>query len=1301
MKLRLLLLVMLVAGMNARGQNSVTNVTQSLTYQTLTDAVTSANNFDALVVGAGSYLESVTIDKNLTITTATGVSVTSLTFSNASTVTLMGSLTVTTSLALGNGFLLRPTATDAVIMSSGATVTRVTGYVNGALEKNLDVASLVIGAYISVKFEIGDALGYTPVDLSLYHLEVGSGSFRISTTGGEFTDVLSPSCVNPLQSVNRKYTIINNGMVFNNYAAKFTFLNADIDAGADYHMFRVAALDLTTGGWEALGIQLSYPNDITAVGQIFTQHEFYIGEQVIPVQTVPAPGATGVYPTCRLMWNAAVGATSYLFQLFLDPNKTPLKDTRTSDIYYDVIYPHIALGYDTTYYWRVKAAYGNITSDWSPIDSFKVGTPDSVIDNNIVHMHMRHMEGRIDSLRYKQGSNRELLYQALNTSMKGGLNRVNNETGTKCTNWNITNVSPDEGSAVFDYYASYGTKHVEMTWRTDIGFEMVVTHSFGGASRFTPGVYWSPGGDVGPQYDYITVIDPTGKKIVRYSGYPGKDSVLYNGLSLGSGIADSRFDETFGFKSSLSDSLYAATGVALNGPYSRTAYQGAVTREFAIKPASAYWAWVNQLQEPFFNISAADGGATWFSGSQQSLTWMSRNDFLDSLVNVKLSTDGGKTFPITIAQSIPCTGSSTINVPANVSSTNCRIRLELAGHPEFNGMNPANFIIRPLDAVVFSAPPTVVSAPGEKFIFPYYIDPNGKSIYAFETRIMFNKNMLSLAKYRIGANLPAGWVINVNDSSARGFIQIGGLCRKDSLDFPIQYADTAIVFTFNVKTTARVGGADTLKIENLYLEAADVNAQPYPVSGNDCIVSFHSALSGRLSYYSNKKALGAGAVQIAYTGLGNAAMLPISPVTRTDTTGHFDFSPIPPGAAVMLSIVPSDSVGDLAIDTAITAGDALLAFQGRDGGPTTITGYQKIAADVNGDGHVSSTDAFAILQRATGGLTSFKSIDVTGGRGNWVFVDSAYKMSAFNWQSAPQLHEYNPLDTSRLKENFYGILLGDVLPTYAGKAMSLAKDVSGSEFASTDAAFASGPVQFSVPKMMAASIGDTISIPLTLNANKNPMGSFNATVKFNNTVLKYAGKFVRNTKLTGFTGWTVEVAGSNEKGKVSVGAADLEQKMNPITGTGDAVTLKFVVLGTNKWVDSSDIVVTNMSATDTVAALLSVAGINGKIVTTGMAGVPATYALMQNYPNPFNPSTHISFALPEQGLASVVVYNVLGQVVRSYGTQQLAAGYHEVVWDARNNDNVAVASGAYFYRLTVVSASGTKFNDVKRMMLLK
>jgi predicted extracellular nuclease len=81
--------------------------------------------------------------------------------------------------------------------------------------------------------------------------------------------------------------------------------------------------------------------------------------------------------------------------------------------------------------------------------------------------------------------------------------------------------------------------------------------------------------------------------------------------------------------------------------------------------------------------------------------------------------------------------------------------------------------------------------------------------------------------------------------------------------------------------------------------------------------------------------------------------------------------------------------------------------------------------------------------------------------------------------------------------------------------------------------------------------------------------------------------------------------------------------------------------------------------------------------TTTAPRVPEDYALEQNYPNPFNPMTVIRLALPEASEISLSIYNNSGQLVRRLIAGREAAGYHEVIWDARDDRCVRVASGVY------------------------
>jgi DNA-binding transcriptional MerR regulator len=97
---------------------------------------------------------------------------------------------------------------------------------------------------------------------------------------------------------------------------------------------------------------------------------------------------------------------------------------------------------------------------------------------------------------------------------------------------------------------------------------------------------------------------------------------------------------------------------------------------------------------------------------------------------------------------------------------------------------------------------------------------------------------------------------------------------------------------------------------------------------------------------------------------------------------------------------------------------------------------------------------------------------------------------------------------------------------------------------------------------------------------------------------------------------------------------------------------------------------------------------------TGVATAPRVvegYLLTQNYPNPFNPSTRIDFTLPRQAEVQVAVYNLRGEMVAELVNGRLAAGSHQLTFNAEG-----LASGIYIYTIR----SG-EFTAAKRMVLMK
>jgi len=96
------------------------------------------------------------------------------------------------------------------------------------------------------------------------------------------------------------------------------------------------------------------------------------------------------------------------------------------------------------------------------------------------------------------------------------------------------------------------------------------------------------------------------------------------------------------------------------------------------------------------------------------------------------------------------------------------------------------------------------------------------------------------------------------------------------------------------------------------------------------------------------------------------------------------------------------------------------------------------------------------------------------------------------------------------------------------------------------------------------------------------------------------------------------------------------------------------------------------------------------------APVVFTFGLGQNFPNPFNPSTVIPFTLDHAANASLAIYNLLGQQVRSFDLSNLIAGEYQITWDGKTNNGSPLPSGEYFARLAHDSRM-----QVRKLTLLK
>ena len=97
-----------------------------------------------------------------------------------------------------------------------------------------------------------------------------------------------------------------------------------------------------------------------------------------------------------------------------------------------------------------------------------------------------------------------------------------------------------------------------------------------------------------------------------------------------------------------------------------------------------------------------------------------------------------------------------------------------------------------------------------------------------------------------------------------------------------------------------------------------------------------------------------------------------------------------------------------------------------------------------------------------------------------------------------------------------------------------------------------------------------------------------------------------------------------------------------------------------------------------------------KVIEIGLT-TPDKFELSQNYPNPFNPATTINYNLPEAANVKLIIYNILGQEIKTLVNEFKEAGVHTVNFNASE-----LNSGLYIYKIEAGS-----FTQTRKMTLIK
>ena len=94
--------------------------------------------------------------------------------------------------------------------------------------------------------------------------------------------------------------------------------------------------------------------------------------------------------------------------------------------------------------------------------------------------------------------------------------------------------------------------------------------------------------------------------------------------------------------------------------------------------------------------------------------------------------------------------------------------------------------------------------------------------------------------------------------------------------------------------------------------------------------------------------------------------------------------------------------------------------------------------------------------------------------------------------------------------------------------------------------------------------------------------------------------------------------------------------------------------------------------------------------------VPEVSGLAPNFPNPFNSATLITYHLSSPGPVQLVIYNVLGQPVRTLVNESQAAGTYQIRWDVLDQRGGSLSTGIYIARLSYPGGVQTR-----RLLYLK
>jgi len=305
--------------------------------------------------------------------------------------------------------------------------------------------------------------------------------------------------------------------------------------------------------------------------------------------------------------------------------------------------------------------------------------------------------------------------------------------------------------------------------------------------------------------------------------------------------------------------------------------------------------------------------------------------------------------------------------------------------------------------------------------------------------------------------------------------------------------------------------------------------------------------------------------------------------------------------------------------------------------------YQMIAADANNDERITAIDLLSIRKLIL-------AIDEEyANNTSWRFADANTTLDLDNPWSVNESIAINNLALDMMDLDFIGIKIGDINNSVS--VSSLDEDIEQRSAGSIDLEFNStyenGKVIYEV---RSNNFNDIYGFQFTLNAGGQEFVSVES------------GSIEMTNNNFGVIGDRVTVSWNNKEA---------------ITSSEVLFTLTF---------EASDVQNSNVSISSAITKAEAYQGnqldiIDVKTATTGAL----EFALNQNEPNPFKNNTSIGFVLPEDGQATLTVYDVTGKVI-SLVKGNYIQGYNEIELSEKDMNT----SGVLYYQLESGDYTATK-----------